>query len=382
MTAAVQNTPEQESAVHSLREQILLKRQEQRAQKERESRDAFSQPETAEVHVRQTSDSGEEMGGGSEGEGRAPYKAKEKGSAFQFQKGETKWDVDDDAEFEFVADKRPVKMTLKEMRDAAAGGVAVRNRLRQVAEERKALSEPFKEFSKVAKDDPLGALQRMFGAIQKIDPDADFNEFLADLAKQAQTVAHMEPNARKAYQLERQLKDHEERLSESEQLNRIAELKQELMQETGLPETKIFEFGQHILTHPVLSKTVETEEDLMERIGELAEEVELQKASYNALRKHKSDIPPRDPLVFELSNLLKANPDFDENDLEEIAAEVVGSVQKAKASQKLSKRQRAWTGTRDADSPPDFSRMKPVDALKWQIENKKKLQQQKQITRI
>ena len=269
-------------------------------------------------------------------------------------------------------------MTLKEMRDAAAGGIAVRNRMRQIAEERKALFEPYKDFGRVSKEDPLGALQKMFGLIQKVDPNADFNEFIADLAKQAQSVAQMEPAARKAYQLEKQLKDHEEKLSETEQLARIGELKHELMNETGLPEEKIFEFGQHILKNPVLAETVKNEEDLMERIGDLAEEVEMQKASYEALRKHKPDISPRDPLIFELSNLLKQNPDFDEKDLEEIAAEVMGSVQKAKASQKLSKKQRAWTGTRDADSPPDFSKMKPVDALRWQIENKRKLQQQKQ----
>jgi len=381
MTAAVQNSPEQESAVQNLREQILQKRQQERVNKEREERDAFQERKTGTVHVRTSSDSGEEMDEGSEGEGGANGKTQEKRNPFKFSKGEKNWDVDDDAEFEFVADKRPIKMTLKEMRDAAAGGVAVRNRLRQVAEERKALSEPFKDFSRVAKDDPLGALQKMFGAIQKIDPEADFNEFISDLARQAQTVAHMEPNARKAYQLEKDLKDRDERLSESEQLNRIAELKQELMADTGLPEHKVYEFGQHILNHPVLSKTVETEEDLMERIGDLAEEIEMQKASFEALRKYKPDLPPRDPLVFELSNLLKANPDFDEKDLEEIAAEVLGSVQKAKASQKLSKRQRSWTGTRDPESTPDFGRMKPVDALKWQIENKKKLQQQEQLSR-
>ena len=381
MTAAVDVNPERQSIVNSLTEQILQKRQEQKALKEREN--AFSEREAGEVHVRTSSDDSEEMGEGSQRERRASGQAKEKRSPFKFQKGEKAWDVDDDAEFEFVADKRSVKMTLKEMRDAAAGGIAVRNRLRQVAEERKALSEPFKDFSRAARDNPLGALQKMFGAIQQIDPDADFNEFITDLAKQAQSVARMEPNARKAYQLEQKLKDQEERLSESEQLNKIAELKQELMQETGLPEAKIFQLGQHILSHPVLSKTVSTEEDLMHRIGELAEEVELQKASHDALRKYNSTIKPQDPLVFELSTLLRKNPDFDEQDLDDIASEVLGAVNKAKASQKLSKRQRTWNGSRaNSEDMPDFSRMKPVDALKWQIEQKKKQQQQLSHKRI
>lgn len=376
MTAAVQTTPEQQEAFDNLKKQILQKKQEQKVQRINEGKNAIQKREAGEVHVRQTSTDSEEMGGRSEEEGHSSSQAEEKRNGFTFQKGEKNWDVDDDAEFEFVADKKPVKMTLKEMRDAAAGGIAVRNRMRQIAEDKKALYEPYKDFSKISKEDPLGALQKMFGAIQTVDPDADFDEFIADLAKQAQTIAKMEPSERKAYELEKELNEKKERLTESEQLNRIGELKEELVAQTNLSDEKIYEFGQTILNHPVLSQTISNEEDLMERIGELAEEIEMQKVSLEALHKHNSDIPPNDPLVFELSNLLKQNPDFDEKDLAEIAEEVLGSVQKAKASQRLSKKQRAWTGTRDTNSPPDFSRMKPVDALKWQIENKKKLQQE------
>ncbi len=353
MTAVMQDT---QDIVKSLTQQIIEKRQQQREQKPEPSKYPIDQ---------QDSDADTEA---------TPQYNEEKKNGFKFQKGDKNWDVDDDAEFEFMADKRPIKMTLKEMRDAAAGGIAVRNRMRQVADERKALSEPFKDFSRIAKDDPLGALQKMFGAIQTVDPDADFNEFISDLARQAQTVAHMEPNARKAYQLEKQLKEKDERLSEADQLQNLAELKQELM-ESGLPEAKIYEYGQQILNHPVLSQSVETEEDLMERIADLAEEVDAQKASFEALRKHQPAMSARDPLVFELSNLLRANPDFDQQDLDDIASEVMGSVQRAKAAQKLSKRQRTWTGTRDPQSTPDFSKMKPVDALRYQIEQKKKQQQ-------
>ena len=378
MTAAVQTTPEQQEAFHSLEKQIMQKKQELKIQRMNEEKNAIPKREAREVHVRQTSADSEEMGGRVEEEGRSSRQAQEKRNGFSFQKGEKNWDVDDDAEFEFLADKKPVKMTLKEMRDAAAGGIAVRNRMRQIAEDKKALYEPYRDFSKTSKEDPLGALQKMFGAIQTVDPDADFDEFIADLAKQAQTLAKMEPSERKAYELEKELNDKKEKLTESEQMNRIAELKEELVAQTNLSDEKIYEFGQTILNHPVLSQTISNEEDLMERIGELAEEIEMQKVSLEALHKQNPDIPPNDPLVFELSNLLKQNPDFDEKDLEDIAEEVLGSVQKAKASQRLSKKQRAWTGTRDTNSPPDFARMKPVDALKWQIENKKKLQQEQQ----
>jgi hypothetical protein len=363
MTAQVEPITDREQIVQNLIEQINDKKQ-----KKEEKFNGSNAEENTEIHD------------GNQREVQTDTDSQEKRSGFKFSKGQKNWEVDDDAEFEFMADKKPVKMTLKEMRDAAAGGVAVRNRMRQLSEEKKTFREPFQEFSKTAKDDPLGALEKMFSAIQKIDPDANFNQFINDLASQAQKVARMEPNARKAYQLEKKLKEKDEKLSDSEQIIRIGELKQELMDEMGLPEEKIYEFGQHILNHPVLSQGVETEEDLMERIGDLAEEVELQKASLEALRKHNPDTSPRDPLIFELSNLLKANPDFDQHDLDEIAEEVLGNVQRSKASQKLSKRQRAFSGTRTNSAPPDFSRMKPVEALLYQIEQKKKNDQQNKLS--
>lgn len=370
MTAVQQEITPSES-FESLREQIL--------QKQTERDNALQESEAGEIHVRQTSDDSEEMGQGSQRERRAPDENQRKGKAFKFTKGEKNFEIDEDAEFEFLADKRPVKMTLKEMRDAAAGGVAVRNRMRQIAEEKKSLLDPYKDFSKAYREDPLNALKKVFKAVQKVDPEADFNEFLSSLGKQAQSVAQMDPSARKAYLLEKELKEAQGRVTEAEQLQRLGELKQELAEQTGLPDQKIFEFGQQILSHPVLAATVKNEEDLIERIGDLAEEVEMQKASHEALQKYKKDISPRDPLVFELSNLLKQNPDFDESDLEDIAKGVLGSVHKMQASQRLSKKQRAWVkGSRSANSSnPDYSRMTPFESLKLQIEAKKKQQQQK-----
>lgn len=390
MTAQAQahETSDNPNSVEILQQKILEKRESQKQerikdQKEQERLNALSERETEEVPVRRSSNDRKEVDEGSEGEGGEGGSADEKAARFRFKKGDKQFEVDEDAEFEFTADKRPIKMTLKQMRDAAAGGIAVRDRMRRIAEEKKALHEPFKNFKQAAKKDPLGALEKMFGVIQNVDPELDYNEFLTDLAKQAQTVAQMEPNARKAYQLEKQVAEQEEKLSEAQEINRMSELKAELMEQTGLPEEKIYEFGQHILNHPILSEGIEDDEDLMKRIGDLAEEVEMQKASYEALRKVKADISHKDPLIFELTRLLKQNPDFDEQDLADIAEEVLSSVHKAKASQKLSKKQRWTSGTRQTgskpDGTPDFSRMKPVDALMWQAKNKKQQQQQNNL---
>ena len=125
----------------------------------------------------------------------------------------------------------------------------------------------------------------------------------------------------------------------------------------------------------MLKATIKDEEDLFTRIGDLAEEVELQQASYNALHKFNPKMTPRDPLVFELSKVLRQNPDFDERDLLDIAKGVVGNVQRTDAARVLSKKQRS--SAINYKSPErDIARMNPVDALKAQIEAKKKQLQQ------
>lgn len=311
----------------------------------------------------------EEGGKGSTG---APERERK---TFKFQKAESNFEVDEDATLDFTADGQPMTMTLREMRDAAAGGVAVRNRMRKLAEEKKALQDPYKDFSKNYKSDPFNSLKKVFNAIQKVDPAVNFNEFIADLGMQAQNMAQMQPSERKALLAQNELKEVKGQLTEAQRLQKMAVLKEELIEETGLSEEKIFSFGQEILNNKVLSKTVRTEEDLMSRIGDLAEEVENQQASHKALSRYKPNISPRDPLVFEFSTLLKNNSDFDEQDLNEIARDVMGSVSKAHASQRLSKKQRFGSDSRSGDVQPDFSKMKSVDALKYQIEEKKKKQQ-------
>jgi hypothetical protein len=357
------------TAYESLNQQIL----EKQADKENDSKNQESTNRQGQTNedIRQDGD---------ERSTRSQDENQRKGKTFRFTKGEENFEIDEDAEFEFLADKRPVKMTMKQMRDAAAGGIAVRNRMRQIAEEKKSLLDPYKEFSKSYKEDPFNALKKVFKSVQAVDPEANFDEFIASLGKQAQSVAQMDPNARKAYLLEKELKEANGRVTEAEQMQNLAKLKQELIEETGLPDEKIFKFGQQILSNPVLAATVKNEEDLIARIGDLAEEIEMQKASHEALRKYDSGISPRDPLVFELSNLLKQNPDFDERDLEDVAKGVLGSVQKTQASERLSKKQRPWiSGSRGktTSSNPDYSRMTPFQALKHQIENKKKQQLQK-----
>ena len=195
--------------------------------------------------------------------------------------------------------------------------------------------------------------------------------FLQSLGKQAQSLSKMAPSERESYELKQELQEERERSTKVLNEAKVQRLSAELMQETGLSEEKIFEYGDQILKNPVLKGTIKDEEDLFTRIADLSEEVELQQASYDALRKFNPKMTARDPLVFELSKVLRQNPDFDERDLLDIAKGVVNSVQRTDAARVLSKKQRS--SAINYKSPErDLARMTPFESLKTQIEAKKK----------
>ena len=361
----------------SLKEQ-LIQRREQKG--EENVKDAFQEQEANEVHVRKPSRDSEQVGGRGqsqeEADGGEEEGQEESVNKFQFRKGENSFDVDEDAEFELKADGKTRKVTLKELRDYAAGGIAVRNRMRQLAEDRKKFEAPFKDFSKVSKNDPLGSLKKVFSAIKEVDPNADFKGFLRDLGNQVQQQAKMSPAERKAYELEGQLKEKDEALTETQRLSMIRELEQEVMETYQIDQERVAEYGDMILSNPTLAQSVRNEKDLFDRIGEFADEVDRQQAVIAALGKVDKSIKPRDPLVLELSEVLRQNPDFDGDDLEEIARQIVNGVEKTKASQKLSRKQRSKAISRRDSGTPDFSKMTPAEALKHQLLEKRKKQQE------
>lgn len=371
--AVTETTPEQVDA--PLKDQLIQKREE----KGEEVKNAFQEQEADEVHVQPDAKTSERVGKGSEREEETDDSEEESEeesvSKFSFKKGEDSFDVDEDAEFELKADGKIRKVTLKELRDYAAGGIAVRNRMRQLADEKKKIHAPFVDFSKVSKNDPLGSLKKVFSAIKEVDPEADFKGFLRDLGTQVQQQAKMSPAERKAYELEGQLKEKEEALTNTQRLQMIKELEQEVMETYELDQEQVASFGDLILNDPELAKTVRNEKDLFDRIGEFADEVDRQQASFDALSKVSKKIKPRDPLVLELSSVLKKNPDFDSDDLQEIADQIVNGVEKTKASQKLSKKQRSRAISKRDSSTPNYSKMKPAEALKHQLLEKRKKQQ-------
>jgi len=321
-------------------------------------------------------DVGEEDFGEGHEEQEATHQNEEEGKKFTFSLGENEVDVDENAELEFKADGKTVRMSLKQMRDSAAGGVAVRNRMRQLAEEKKKVFTPFQDFSKLSSKDPLTALKKVFKAIESVDENADFDKFLVGLGKQAQSLTQMSDSERKAYELERELDETRETLSETDRLAKIRGLQQELVTERNMTEDQIYRFSNSILENPALAKDIKSEEDLFDRVGDLADEVERQQAVKEALHKFDKRIANDDPLVFELSRILSNNPDFTETDLEEIAEGVLSGVKKSKASMNLSRKQRRSNAVKGKSNRNiDPSRLPPKDSLKAQILEKKKSQQ-------
>jgi hypothetical protein len=359
MHATVLENPDLENAdsFSALKEQIEAKKN-----------NALQERKTKEVPFQPTPRNSEQMGEGTEGEEGADDSLPK--NLFRFQKGEETFDLDSDAILEFKADGKPIKMSLKQMRDAAAGGIAVRNRMRQLSEQKKQMLDPFISAGKKAVDNPLGALKQMFAIVQKVNPDLDFKQFLQGLGKQAQGMAKMAPSEREAFELKQQLEEEREVTSKVMNEAKVQRLSMELMNDTGLSEDKIFEYGNQILTNPILKGTVKDEEDLFTRIGDLAEEVELQQASYNALKKFNPKATPRDPLVFELSKVLRQNPDFDERDLLDLAKGVVNNVQRTDAARVLSKRHKS-AAVNYKSPEKDLSRLSPFEALKAQIQERK-----------
>ncbi len=118
---------------------------------------------------------------------------------FIFKKGDQSYELDDDFELEIMADKRLTKMTLRELNDRAAGDVAVKNRMHSLAEEKKKVQATFREFTDLAKTDPLGALEFISNKAKETDSEFEYNKYIEKLADHAEKLGRMDEKDRKAW---------------------------------------------------------------------------------------------------------------------------------------------------------------------------------------
>src|SRR5665213_2204632 len=133
-----------------------------------------------------------------------------------FKKGDHALELDDDYEMEFVADKRPTRLTLRELKDRAAGDIAVKNRMHSLAEEKKRIATTFKQFADLAKTDPLAALEFISGKASESDSEFEYSKYLEKLADQAEKLGQMTEEQRKAWELQKKLEKAESNLSRKE----------------------------------------------------------------------------------------------------------------------------------------------------------------------
>lgn len=337
---------------------------------------AVQEPKANEIHVPETSGHREEMGRGSQEEEAALHQEDTLPvKKISFSKGNDKFDVDEDAVVEFMADKQPVKMTLKELRSAAAGGVAVENRMRKLAEERKEVKSFLRDFSKMSKNDPLKALEIFTEKVREFDPQIDHMSFLESLAQQLQAIGQMEPAEVKAWELERKNKELEGSLEDAKRSSKIIGLKEALIEETGMHGEHFDIIAEALIENPVIAKDIQSEEDLIQKVGELYHEISLQKLAQDTIASVDPKLSKDEGFIQEIALLIRMNPDFTEQELQEIAQEAVDKVKRGHAAQYLSNKKRTSLSQGDyyaqGLSPKEVLKQKFLERRQSQAEQKK-----------
>jgi len=296
----------------------------------------------------------------------APRKSTSK--KFVFRKGDEVFELDEDAEFEMMADKKPVKLTLKELKDRAAGDIAVKNRMHSLAEEKKRVQSTFKEFTEIAKNDPLGALEYIAGKANETDSEFEYAKYLNKLAEQAEKLGQMDDKERKAWELEKKLNKANQDLSLKDREAAVVRKKQEILER--FPEIGDQKFGQMVdavMNDEALVAECENEQDVIAMTEKLIEESLLQADIADLIDEFDSSRSSDNDLIFAIRDQVVQNPDFDEDDVREIIEQVLGPAKKERVARTLSQKQRA-------SSPVEYQRRQDstdYDLLKEQLEERR-----------
>jgi len=256
-----------------------------------------------------------------ESKARAPSPSRK----FAFTKGEDKVELDDDYEFEFMADKQPTKLTLRELKDRAAGDIAVKNRMHSLAEEKKRIQGTFKQFADMAMTDPLGALEFISNKARETNSEFEYQKYIEKLAEQAEKLGQMDEKERKAWELEKKLQKAEQDLSQKERQQAVVLRKQEML--TDYPEIGDSQFRQMVdavLNSEDLMDNVESEHEIMDKVEELIQETLTQRDIISVIREINPDHVQDNRLIFTLSDQIRQNPDLDEEDVRDILRELIG----------------------------------------------------------
>ena len=260
---------------------------------------------------------------------------------YTFKKGDQTFELDEDAELEMTADKKSVRMSLRELKDRAAGDIAVKNRMHSLAEEKKKVQSTLKGFTDLASKDPLAALEYISNKATEADSEFEYKKYLNSLAVQAEKLGKMDEKDLKTYELEKKLTKVELDLSLKEREAAVVLRKQELLSE--FPEIGDQQFGEMvetILDSPELSEGINDENDLMNVVDSLIRETLTQRDIITVISEIDPAYAGDNDLIFSISDQIKKNPELEEDDIREIIKEILMPMEKEKASQVLSHKTR------------------------------------------
>lgn len=269
-------------------------------------------------------------------------KAETEARRSSFRKGEQVFDIDDDAEIEFMADKQSVKMKLAELKDRAAGDVAIKNRLHSLAEEKKKVQGTLKEFGKIAEKDPLKALEYISKQVKDAGTEFEYERYLAALADQAEKLGRMDEKERRAHQAEKRLKEVEGDLSQKEIESLVRQQAQESRDALGITESQFNQAAQMVLGNETLMETIEDEKEFFSTVEEMVVKARSQKRVEAAISRVDPSESTNTDLIIELADIIEdLLPDGTEADLQEIVAEVLKPKSRGRAEARLSEKQRS-----------------------------------------
>lgn len=294
---------------------------------------------------------------------------------FVFKRGDQSLEVDEDYELEFMADKRPTRLTLRELKDRAAGDIAVKNRMHSLAEEKKRVQSTFKQFSELAKTDPLGALEYIASKAKESDNDFEYQKYLEKLADQAEKLGQMDEKERKAWELEKQLEKAKQDLSQKERTEAVVREKQRMLSE--YPEIGDRQFGEMVeavLGNEELSADLETEHDVMNRVEDLIQETLIQKDIISVIQDVNPAHIKNNSLIFSLSDQIRQNPDLDEEDIRDIIRDLIGKETPPPRQTERERDVRTLSNKARQANPVSVSRTQnadPYDLLREQLLERK-----------
>ena len=302
---------------------------------------------------------------------------------FLFTKGDQSLELDDDYEIEMMADKRPIKMTLRELKDRAAGDVAVKNRMHSLAEEKKNVQATFKKFAEMSRKDPLAALEFISKKANETDSDFEYSKYIEQLAEQAERLGKMDDKELKSWDLEKKLEKAEQDLSQRERNEAVVLRKQDLQTEyPEIGDSQMQEMVDAVLSNDAMLEGLEDEQDVLDKVEELIQETLIQRDIMSVIREINSDELNNNELIFSISDQIRQNPDLDEEDVREIVQALISPSEREverprPVDREREHAQRTLSSKARQGNPVSNQRSKPYDPyddLKDQLEkNKEKI---------